>query len=210
MVSTLGITGGIGSGKSLACQFLSDLGAYVFEADKVARRLMEQSAGIREAIQLAFGPESYLSDGQLNRAWLAARVFSDTSELAQLNAIVHPGVRLEFERVKSTCDSLLMVHEAALIYEAGLDRQLDAVAVIVAPVDVRIRRVQLRDGVAEHEVRKRMAHQLPQKELERRADVVVVNTAGPETLRRKMTRLFRLSTSAQPLTRDAFRNCRRL
>ena len=209
-VNTLGVTGGIGSGKSLACEYLSELGADVFEADQVARQLMEQPGNVRAAIEGAFGSKSYRSDGQLNREWLAARVFEEAEELVKLNAIVHPAVGEAFDQARLGCRAPLLVHEAALIYEAELEHRLDAVAVLAAPEDVRIQRVRQRDGLTAQQVRQRMVHQLPQRELERRADVVVTNSAGPAQLRGKVSQLYELVTSARPLSRATFRNCRRL
>ena len=210
VVSTLGVTGGIGSGKSLACRYLSKLGAEVFEADKVARQLMEQQPDIRSAIKQAFGQDSYLQDGRLNSRWLAARVFNRSEELAELNAIVHPAVIEAFDEAKSGCRASVLVQEAELIYEAQLDGRLDAVAVIAAPEAVRMRRVQERDRVSMNLVRQRMLHQLPQEELERRADIVVVNDGNKETLRSKMAIVYELVASDRPVTRDTFRHHRRL
>ena len=210
LANTLGVTGGIGSGKSLACRYLSELGAAVFEADQVAKQLMVQPGEVRQAIMQAFGKKSYLPQGQVNTAWLSKRVFDDAAALAELNAIVHPAVRRAFEQAKTDCDEALLVHEAALIYEAGINDQLDAVAVIAAPEDLRIRRIQERDQVSAENIRKRMAHQWSQDELERRADIVIINVARPGALRSKMSRLFGLASTAKPLNRSTFRHCRRI
>ena len=210
LVSTLGVTGGIGSGKSLACRYLSKLGAEVFEADKVARQLMEQQSDVRSAIKRTFGKESYLEDGCLNSRWLAARVFNQSEELAELNAIVHPAVREAFDQAKSGCRASVLVQEAALIYDAHLEGRLDAVAVVTAPEAVRLQRVQERDRVSMSQVRQRMLNQLPQEELERRADVVIVNDADKEALRRKMAVLYELVASERPVSRKTFRHHRRL
>ncbi|MDE2731710.1 MAG: dephospho-CoA kinase [Bacteroidota bacterium] len=208
--NTLGVTGGMGSGKTIVCGFLAELGAEIFAADQVARELMEQPGDVRRSVERTFGPRSYRSDGQLDREWLAARVFGAAEDLAKLNAIVHPAVRDAFDQVKLSCRAPLLVHEAALIYEAGLEHRLDAVAVVTAPGDVRIRRVRQRDGLTARQVLQRMAHQLPQAELECRADVVVDNSVGKQRLRSKALRLFELAISARPLCRATFRNCRRL
>ena len=209
-VSTLGVTGGIGSGKSMACQYLSELGAFVFAADQAARQLMHEDNQVRKAMVRAFGPAIYLADGRLDRPGLAARVFSDSSELARLNSIVHPAVGRAFDEARSTCLAPLMVHEAALIFEANLEHRLDAVAVVTAPVEARFARVQKRDHLTRTQVQQRMANQLPQEELERRADVVVPNDESLAALRQKITLLYDLAASAQPLSRDTFRYHRRL
>ncbi len=193
LVTTLGVTGGIGSGKSTACRFLEDLGARVFYADAEAKRLMQADDALRAAIVAAFGEDTYDADGTLNRAHLAAIVFSDDEKLQQLNALVHPRVFASFkeEVQRAAADGVeLLVHEAALIFEAGGDKHLDAVAVVDAPVNVRIRRVRARDDVSEQEVRARMQHQLPPEELRQRADYVLDNSGSPEELRRQVRALY--------------------
>ncbi len=192
MTRTLGITGGIGSGKSAACRILEELGARLFEADRVAKDLMERSVSVREAVMEAFGPESYTP--ALNRAWLAEQVFGDAASLARLNAIVHPRVQDAFAAAHevAVCDRIpLLVHEAALIFEVDLDRVLDFVAVIDAPVSVRLQRVVARDGVTEVAVRARMQHQLPPEELRRRADYVIDNSGPLSMLHPQVAKLFR-------------------
>ena len=206
MLSTIGVTGGIGSGKSLACHFLERCGAHVFAADQVARTLMECAPEVRSRVQEAFGQESYLPEDSLNRSWLASRVFGDADALKRLNDIVHPAVREAFQEVRAACTAPLLVHEAALIYESGADQQLDAIVVIAAPLELRLARVMERDDVTEEQVRARMHHQLPAEELERRADVVVTNTGDPAVLNEKMRLIYALATAARPLTGAAFKD----
>ncbi|MCY3488678.1 MAG: dephospho-CoA kinase [Bacteroidetes bacterium] len=209
-VRTLGVTGGIGSGKSAVCAYLEDLGATIFEADQVARDLMESSDHIREAVIESFGRNSYKPDGHLNRPWLAAQVFGDEVRLAELNAIVHPRVGEAFDHLKHQLQSGLLVHEAALIYEAGLGDRLDAVCVVSAPKDVRIKRVMVRDGISAGEVRARIQRQLPQEETEGRADVVLVNAGDQAELRRKTKKLYELAMDQETLSPENFRSFRRL
>ena len=196
MTRTLGITGGIGSGKSAACRMLQSLGASLFVADVVAKDLMERSEAVRQEVIEAFGVQSYTP--ALNRAWLASQVFGDAEALDRLNAIVHPRVRAAFaaEREAAVRDrAALLVHEAALIYESGLDAMLDGVAVVDAPESVRIQRVMARDGVTVEAVRVRMRHQLPPNELKRRADYVIDNSGSLALLRPQVERLFALATA---------------
>ena len=188
---TLGVTGGIGSGKTTVCRLLEGLGAEVFYADLVARRIMQEQRDAREAIRAAFGAESYSADGTLNRAWLAARVFSSASSLSRLNAIVHPRVRRAFRAMHARSDASLLVYEAALIYETGGDRHLDAVAVVDAPAGDRIARVRARDGLSEKQVAARMRHQLGRKELLQRADYVIDNSGTPQALEPQVRHLYR-------------------
>lgn len=192
-VTTLGVTGGIGSGKSTACRILEERGARVFYADAEAKRLMQEDDALRTAIADTFGEDTYAHDGTLNRARLAAVVFSDAERLQQLNALVHPKVFEAFQDAKEQAEAegvALLVHEAALIFESGADAHLDAVAVVDAPVDIRIRRVMARDGVSEKEVRARMTHQLPAEELRRRADYILDNSGSTEALRQQVHVLY--------------------
>ncbi len=193
MTFALGITGGIGSGKSTACRILEELGARVFYADVEARRLMESDGGTREEVTAAFGLRSYLSDGSLDRKYLADLVFGDPEHLSRLNAIIHPrvhrGFRFAHERAVE-CGIPVLVHEAALIFESGGNAHLDGVAVVVAPDQLRIQRVMERDGVTEEQVRSRMRHQWRPEELKRRADWVIDNAGSEGELRRQVQAVY--------------------
>ena len=193
MTKTLGVTGGIGSGKTAVCRVFEDLGARVFYADAEAKKLMEEDSEARAEIVAAFGPESYDAGGRLNRAYLAAQVFGDPAHVTRINAIVHPRVFAAFEQARAQAERdgvALLVHEAALIFEAGGNRHLDAVAVVDAPEDVRIRRVVARDDVAPEQVRARIDHQLPPDQLRRRADYLIDNTGPLEDLREQVERVY--------------------
>lgn len=190
---TLGITGGIGSGKSTVCKLLEELGARVFYADAEGRNILLDDADVRSEIIEAFGGESYLPDGSPNRPYLADRVFGDPANVAQINAIIHPRVFARFEEARQRAEEegvQLLVKEAALIFESGGDRFLDAVAIVDAPMDVRIRRVVERDNVSPEQVTARMSHQLPPEELRRRADYVIENNGDFEDLRRQVERVY--------------------
>jgi dephospho-CoA kinase len=193
-VKTLGVTGGIGSGKTTVCRFLEEQGASVFYADIEAKRLMQEDPAVRAEIEAAFGPESYTADGALDRAYLAEQVFGDEAKLERLNAIVHPRVFASFEAAKERARGegvALLVHEAALLFEAGGDAHVDATAVVDAPEADRIDRVTERDDVTADQVRARMQHQLPPAELRRRADYVIDNDGSLDDLRRKTIALYR-------------------
>jgi dephospho-CoA kinase len=191
-VTTLGVTGGIGSGKTTVCGFLEEQGARVFYADVEAKRLMQEDADVRAAIVDAFGEAAYDGD-VLDRAYLADRVFGDADQLERLNAIVHPHVFEAFEAAKARAageDLPLLVHEAALLFEAGGDAHVDATAAVVAPAPDRIAWVTERDDVTPKQVRARMQHQLPQAELRTRADHVIENDGSLEDLRQKSVDLY--------------------
>ncbi len=191
MLRTLGVTGGIGSGKSAVCAVLRALGARLFEADQVAKSLLEYAPQVREAVTAAFGPQAY--GPQLDRRWLAGRVFRDARALARLNAIVHPYVRDAFAKEREAAvraRERLLVLEAALIFESGFDAILDRVVVVDAPVEVRIARAMARDGVTAREVRLRMQHQWAPEALMCRAHRVIDNSASLARLSQEAERLY--------------------
>ena len=194
MTRTLGVTGGIGSGKTTVCHILEELGARVFYADDEGKRLLVDDPEAREEIVKAFGEDSYHRDGTLNRRYLAEEVFNDKRKLEKINSIVHPRVfeRFNQERIRAEVDGVpLLVHEAALIFEAGGDKHLDAVAVVDAPKELRIDRVSRRDNVSREDVEARMSHQLPPEELRERADYVIPNDGDLEAVRRQVERVYR-------------------
>ncbi len=170
----LGVTGGIGAGKSRACRILEACGAEVFYADDEAKRILLR-ADVRADVIAAFGADTYRADGSLDRIRLGAHVFADPDALARLNAIVHPRVRQAFaERVARTSAPML-VKEAAILFESGGDAELDATLVVDAPVEVRIARTMVRDDVDRAAVEARIARQMPDAERRARADYVLVN-----------------------------------
>lgn len=190
---TLGLTGGIGSGKSAAAREFARLGALVVSADAEARRLMQEDPRLREQLVAEFGPETYRPDGSLDSAHLAGRVFGDPQAVQRLNALVHPRVKAAFPEIRARAEAAgapLLVYEAALIVEAGLDERFDALAVVDAPRDLRIRRVMARDDVDRAAVEARMQHQLPPEMLLEHADFVIDNSGNLETLRRRVAAVF--------------------
>jgi dephospho-CoA kinase len=172
----IGITGGIGSGKSTVCRLFETLGVPVYYADDRAKRLMQEDALLRSAIAERFGPEVYATDGSLRRAELATLVFGDPEALADLNALVHPAV---FRDAAAWSEAQrghpYVLREAALLFESGSWRLVDEVVVVWAPEALRVHRVMARDGVTEAEVRARMDRQWPDEEKRRRADHVITN-----------------------------------
>ncbi len=183
---SIGVTGGIGSGKSAFVRRLGEHpGVRVVLADDVAKRIMAEHAGVRRQLVERFGPETYDDQGDLDRAHLAGRVFGDTEALAALNAIVHPAVReaLLEEMARARAEGVrVFVYEAALIFETGGDALLDRVVVVDAPVETRVARVMARDGVDREAVLARMRHQIAPDEARRRADLVVENDGSLDAL----------------------------
>ncbi|MBO5188270.1 MAG: dephospho-CoA kinase [Alistipes sp.] len=170
----IGVTGGIGSGKSTVCRLFAARGIAVYDTDAAAKRLMAEDAALRRAIEARFGEESY-QEGALNRPWLARQVFGDEAALQALNRLVHPAVIADFERWATEQQSAYVVVESAILYEAGLDQAVDRVVAVLAPERLRIERAMQRDGATEEQIRSRIAAQLSDEELHRRADVSLVN-----------------------------------
>ncbi|MBR5138850.1 MAG: dephospho-CoA kinase [Alistipes sp.] len=170
----IGITGGIGSGKSTVCRLLADMGVPVYDSDARAKALMNDSEALRTALIEAFGEECYNAEG-LNRPYLASRVFGDAEALAQLNAIVHPAVREDFRAWADVQSSRYVVLESAILFEAGFENEVDTTLAVLAPLEERVRRTAERDGVDRESVLKRIAHQISDEELHRRANRTLVN-----------------------------------
>lgn len=171
----LGVTGGIGSGKSLVCEIFAHLGVPIYNSDNRAKELMSSSPDLISAISELFGEQAYL-DGQLNRMHIASVVFNDKQKLESLNKIVHPAVGADFDTwIKENKTAPIVVKEAAIMVESGAYKSLDKLLVVSAPESVRIQRVMDRDSIARDEVIKRIRQQLKEDELLEYADYVVHN-----------------------------------
>lgn len=171
----IGLTGGIGSGKSTVAEIFSRLGVPVFISDDIARELQEKDAGVVNAIRGVFGPGIY-EGNKLNRAKLAEIVFSDKKKLEQLNSIIHPAVAAAFEIFcRENSKAAYVLKESAILYEIGDEKNLDKMIVVTAPDELRKKRVAMRDGITAGEVDQRMKNQMQQKTKASKADFVVMN-----------------------------------
>jgi dephospho-CoA kinase len=155
----IGITGGIGSGKSTVAQLFEEMGIPVYYADSEAKELMNMDSDIKEAIIKLFGEEAY-REGQLNRAFIASKVFGNETKLAQLNAIVHPKVAKHFEEWVKKQSSKFVIKEAAILVETGGYKDLDELFVVTADENLRIQRVMKRDKVTKETVESRIKNQI--------------------------------------------------
>ena len=171
---SIGLTGGIGSGKSTVARVFETLGVPVYYADDAAKRLMNDNGPLKEAIIRHFGPETY-REGQLDRTRLGAEVFGKPEKLQLLNSLVHPATIADATAWMKRQHTPYAIKEAALIFESGGDAALDFVIGVSAPEAERIRRVMERDGTDEASIRKRMAGQLEESEKMKRCDFVIVN-----------------------------------
>ena len=171
----IGITGGIGTGKSLVSRIFSALGIPVYDADTRAKWLMNNNPELRKEITAKFGALSYKESGELDRKYLAA-VFADENQLKVLNNLVHPAVGRDFENWSGEQSGKYILKEAALLYEAGSWKGLDKIIVVSAPLDLRVERVLKRDPFRSREqVLQIISKQMPDEEKTARADFVITN-----------------------------------
>lgn len=160
MMLKIGLTGGIGSGKSVVARIFSVLGTSVYHADEKAKFLMEEDPGLKTAIKSLLGNDAY-REGELNRKYISQLVFKDKKVLDQLNAIVHPAVRDDFYSwCKGKQNEVYVVEEAALLFETGFYREFDYNILVTAPEAIRIKRVMERDNIPEISVIERMKNQM--------------------------------------------------
>lgn len=171
----IGITGGIGSGKSTVCRIFSQLGIPVYSADDRAKQLMTEDEDLVERVEALFGPDAYLANGILNREHISDRAFHDATLLGKLNALVHPAVFRDFDSWCEQQNSPYILKEAALLFESGSFRDLDYVITVSAPRDLRITRCMTRDSTTRAQVLARMDKQWTEKQRNDAADFIIKN-----------------------------------
>jgi len=189
----VGLTGNIGSGKSLVAQIFETFGVPVFDADKEAKEILFSPEVSKKVIQL-FG-NSILSEGNIDRKKLAQLVFNNELSLQKLNSIIHPAVRTKFENwSKSITGKPYLIYEAAILFESGHFKHLDAVISVDADPEIRIQRVMDRDGVLREQVLDRMRNQWPDERKNYLADFVIKNN-GDELLIEQIEKVHASLTS---------------
>lgn len=171
----IGITGGIGSGKTTICRIFEILSIPVFNADVTAKMIMITDHDLVEKIKVRFGKEAYFDTGELNRKYLSDIVFNDPNELQILNELVHPAAIKAFNDWALEQNSPYCLHEAAILFESGAYKSCDYSILVSAPESLRIQRVMKRDGISEMEVKARIDMQMPESEKENLADFVILN-----------------------------------
>ena len=171
----IGLTGGIGSGKSIVGRVFHTMGAPVYQADQRAKTLVATDADLKKAIQSTFGAKAYQADGSINRTFMAETVFNDDTALQQLNQLVHPAVKADYEVWLQSQDTSYVIHEAALILEAGFQDEFDGLISVSAPENLRKARVKNRDGLTEEQVQARMERQYDQSYKDQVCDHVIQN-----------------------------------
>lgn len=171
----VGITGGIGSGKSLICEIFRQLQVPVFHADEEARRLMNSHPNIKEKLIHLYGKGIYSKQGGIDRKKLAGIIFNDSFELQKVNEIVHPVVREYFFSWAEAQNSPYIVHEAAILFESGFYKFMDYSILVSADLETRLKRVMDRDGVSRKEVMERVEKQWSDEKKRSLADIEIVN-----------------------------------
>jgi dephospho-CoA kinase len=175
MTLAIGITGGIGSGKSTVCKIFKLLGVPVFEADLVAKTLINSNSEIRKGLIQLFGKNIYDSDNKVNRKILASLVFNDYLLMEKVNQLVHPAVRTEFLNWMKLQKSVYIIHEAAILFESGFYKMMDYTVLVSAPEEMRMERVLKRDNIQPEMVRSRIAKQWTDEEKRKLASIELVN-----------------------------------
>ncbi|MCE3226657.1 MAG: dephospho-CoA kinase [Bacteroidetes bacterium] len=170
----VGLTGGIGSGKSIVAKIFGMLGCALFNSDEAAKEIYFDEV-IREKVIALLGKEAYLSDTEINKTFIGSKIFSDTVLLHQLNGIIHPAVKEEFKKFVVTNPGKLIIKETALLFEAKIDGDVDKIILVAANDELRIKRVMRRDGLNEQDVIRKIKSQLPQEEKIKRSHFVIYN-----------------------------------
>lgn len=180
----VGITGGIGSGKSTVCKIFEVLGVPVYYADERAKEILQTDAEIIKRVKDLFGEDVYDSNNVLDKKRVAFVVFHEPEFLAQYNKIIHPAVLLDSEKwMQRHLQYPYVIKEAALLFESGGNKQLDKVICVTAPEDLRIQRVMQRDNTTEEQVRSRMANQMSEEEKLEKSDFILYNDGSAPLIR---------------------------
>ncbi len=172
----VGLTGGIGAGKSIVSKIFNNLGIKIYDSDYQAKLLYLTDNSLKFELVQEFGEKVYTTEGVLNKKYLAEIVFNDKNRLAKLNHMVHPRVRIHFENwINEQKENPYIIKEAAILFDSGANNYTDKIIVVIAPEDIRIRRIIVRDNILRSEVIKRMKNQLPQEKIVKKANYVIVN-----------------------------------
>ncbi len=170
----IGLTGGIGSGKTMISTLLGIMGVPVYDSDERAKALYDEDESLKTSMMARFG-ETMFTEGRLDRGKLAEVIFKDCKALSDVNAMVHPVVEADFKKWMQTCKSPFVVQESAILFEAGMAPYCDMIVVVTAPEELRIKRVCMRNGCSPESVCERIIRQLPEYERLAMADRVLVN-----------------------------------
>ena len=170
----VGLTGGIGSGKTTIAKIFKQLGVPVYFSDDRAKYLMLNNKSLQESLRSLFGDEVFI-DGLLNRSYIASKVFSNTKELVRLNALVHPFVQRDFDAWSASQCTNYVLKEAAIIFETGADKLLDKVVLVESPKHLKLSRIMYRDGITKEEIFRRMSKQWSDSQKRINSDYIIQN-----------------------------------
>ncbi len=200
----IGLTGGIGSGKSTAARRFAELGAYVYSADEIAREALEPGAACYPTVIRFFGNSILAKDGKIDRKALSKIVFSDEKQRTRLNEIVHPYVIGElFSRAKrdiANRDTAVVLFDVPLLFESGLDQRMDRTILVVCDEPERVRRILERDKISPEQALARVHAQMPEEQKRLRADYILDNNGSEKDLLRQVDALYQLLQSEEPRT----------
>lgn len=181
----VGLTGGIGSGKTTVARLLETMGCILYNSDDRAKELYFDAA-VKAEVMALLGSQAYPENGALNKAYISEKVFADKVLLQHLNGIIHPAVKKDFERFTERFPQQIIIKESAILFETGIYKELDATILVTAPLAEKIRRVMARNQVTKEEVEKRMLAQWSDEQKMPLADYVIVNADNqaliPQTL----------------------------
>jgi dephospho-CoA kinase len=174
-VKTIGLTGGIGSGKSVVAGLLATWGFPVYDSDREAKRIMSISPVVRKRLSERFGQEIY-KKGALNKILLSSLLFCNKKNLKFANSVIHPEVMKDFLKWRECYQSCgLTIVESAILFESGFDKAVDVKISVSAPLEIRIERVQKRDGVLRESILDRIRNQMTEEERNEKSDYVIIN-----------------------------------
>lgn len=184
----VGVTGGIGSGKTFVCNLFAEKGVPIYITDIEAKRIMNLNAEVKNEIIKLFGSQAYINE-VLNRTYISKLVFENKQLLNQLNAIVHPAVAQDFENWYIKNQKKLVIKESAILFETGAYKKCDATILVTAPMEVRIKRVMKRDNIAKDLVEKRINNQWNDEKKMQLADYIIENFDKQNTIK-QVNKLF--------------------
>ncbi len=170
----VGLTGGIGSGKSTIAKLFEIFGCIIFDSDSVAKQLYYDPI-IKSHITKLLGEESYISENKINKKYISTIIFSNSNKLEQLNQIIHPAVIIALKKIKEKNPDKIIIKESALLFEAKLEKEVDKIILVVSPQEDRIKRVMLRDGISKEDVLKKIKNQLPDAIKIKKSDFIIEN-----------------------------------
>lgn len=191
-MKTVGLTGGMGSGKSFVASIFSSFGVPVYCSDIEAKKLMTSSTSVIKGVKSIFGPQAYLETGELNKKLISTQIFTDKDKLERINNVVHPAVRKDFEIwANKHSDAPYVINEAALFIENGTYQNFDFLISVLSPLKLRIQRIEDRDHINQAEILLRISNQSSDEEKIDKSDFLIYNDNG-ETLLSQITQIHQL------------------